>query len=395
MRGGSDSNDGNDGTGVVVKPYTIATNLNCVFTIREIHSRNECTVDLKDGWAGILDAREDSLEDPDEHSAKIRRVEERPRPSLQSLFPSSVFCDGEQRGATAAVTAAVKLQIGMLPYCRRIPLSDFNGSSPRWAELPPRELSMLVLLNNVAQLPLLQELFFDKNKSHWKLAVLVAPDTGSRSEGGVTSGEEVKLVSSIVENCQWTLWRANPIFERYRELLSRPDTDKSLAVDFGCGSGRDSVWLAMRGWRVVGIDCVKKAVARADAFALQHGVDGNARFLHAKLENLFSEAGEGCTSEPPREDGAPSLVEHSASLVVVSRTRVENRFDLIDRLLKKNGLLFYHHFLEGCVHPTEGLLRRNELAEQFNQNYEIIVDAVYEEPNDGRKLSLFAARKIA
>ena len=35
------------------------------------------------------------------------------------------------------------------------------------------------------------------------------------------------------------------------------------ALDIGCGSGRDAVYLAERGWRVTAVDSVDKALASA------------------------------------------------------------------------------------------------------------------------------------
>ena len=46
------------------------------------------------------------------------------------------------------------------------------------------------------------------------------------------------------------------------------------AVDLGCGTGRWSVELAQRGWSVVGVDVVPKAIHAAQRRAQNAGVDG-------------------------------------------------------------------------------------------------------------------------
>ncbi len=45
------------------------------------------------------------------------------------------------------------------------------------------------------------------------------------------------------------------------------------ALDLGCGTGRWSVELAQRGWQVVGVDVVPKAIRAARRRALEAGVD--------------------------------------------------------------------------------------------------------------------------
>ena len=59
------------------------------------------------------------------------------------------------------------------------------------------------------------------------------------------------------------------------------------ALDLGCGSGAHAVALALRGWRVTGVDQVNKALARARKRADEHGADvtfvqGDVTHLDAK-----------------------------------------------------------------------------------------------------------------
>jgi 2-polyprenyl-3-methyl-5-hydroxy-6-metoxy-1,4-benzoquinol methylase len=49
------------------------------------------------------------------------------------------------------------------------------------------------------------------------------------------------------------------------------------ALDLGCGTGQNSIWLATRGWTVTGIDIVPKAIAVAQARAAEAGVDVDFR----------------------------------------------------------------------------------------------------------------------
>ena len=71
-------------------------------------------------------------------------------------------------------------------------------------------------------------------------------------------------------------------------LLDREGTThsgaKGLALDIGCGSGIWSVELAKRGWQVVGIDNVPRAVETARQRAKAGGVD--VRFLEGDVTRL-------------------------------------------------------------------------------------------------------------
>lgn len=90
------------------------------------------------------------------------------------------------------------------------------------------------------------------------------------------------------------------VFERdwsayYNAVVGRPPRDTLLAalarfeaeesttglrfaVDLGCGDGRDTVELLRRGWRVLGIDGNKEAIAR-----LLSRPDINSEYLETKV----------------------------------------------------------------------------------------------------------------
>lgn len=50
------------------------------------------------------------------------------------------------------------------------------------------------------------------------------------------------------------------------------DWPAGTALDLGCGEGGDTVWLALRGWRVTAVDLAANAIARARAAAEAAGV---------------------------------------------------------------------------------------------------------------------------
>jgi 2-polyprenyl-3-methyl-5-hydroxy-6-metoxy-1,4-benzoquinol methylase len=45
------------------------------------------------------------------------------------------------------------------------------------------------------------------------------------------------------------------------------------ALDVACGSGRNAVWLAARGWQVTGVDFSGVALEQARGLAAERGVD--------------------------------------------------------------------------------------------------------------------------
>lgn len=66
------------------------------------------------------------------------------------------------------------------------------------------------------------------------------------------------------------------------------------ALDLGCGTGTDSIYLATRGWNVTGIDMVPQALATARRRATAAGVA--PRFIEADVTRLDdSGAGDGYT----------------------------------------------------------------------------------------------------
>lgn len=59
-----------------------------------------------------------------------------------------------------------------------------------------------------------------------------------------------------------------------RAFLEAPDAPPpASALDLGCGTGADAVYLARRGWTVTAVDVVPKALAAAKERAEQAGVD--------------------------------------------------------------------------------------------------------------------------
>jgi SAM-dependent methyltransferase len=58
------------------------------------------------------------------------------------------------------------------------------------------------------------------------------------------------------------------------------------ALDLGCGTGTNAVYLAQHGWQVIGIDYVGRAIRRARRKARQAGVNTQTRFITGDVTRL-------------------------------------------------------------------------------------------------------------
>jgi SAM-dependent methyltransferase len=83
-------------------------------------------------------------------------------------------------------------------------------------------------------------------------------------------------------------WDGHPLAKSLQELI---EGDGALApgtaLDLGCGTGDNSIYLAKHGWKVTGVDFVAKAVDKARAKAEANKVAVN--FTRADVTRLSSE----------------------------------------------------------------------------------------------------------
>ncbi|HLM03743.1 MAG TPA: methyltransferase domain-containing protein [Blastococcus sp.] len=84
------------------------------------------------------------------------------------------------------------------------------------------------------------------------------------------------------------LWSGRPNAQLVAEAADLPP---GTALDVGCGEGADAIWLAERGWEVLGVDFATTALARAAAHAASAGVGERVRWVHADVTTWTPDEG--------------------------------------------------------------------------------------------------------
>ncbi len=77
-----------------------------------------------------------------------------------------------------------------------------------------------------------------------------------------------------------TQWSGRPNDVLVAETTGLPP---GTALDVGCGTGGDAVWLAEQGWQVTGVDLSRTALQRAAAAAAERGLDGRTTWQQADV----------------------------------------------------------------------------------------------------------------
>ena len=106
------------------------------------------------------------------------------------------------------------------------------------------------------------------------------------------NGRPARLVPAPSEPHPTRLWEPSPALVQFLSpqppLQDDPlgEGEFRSALDLGCGTGRDAVWLALHGWRVTAVDILPDALDRARSLADLHGVTLDLRVLDVARETL-------------------------------------------------------------------------------------------------------------
>jgi SAM-dependent methyltransferase len=123
-------------------------------------------------------------------------------------------------------------------------------------------------------------------------------------------------------------WERRDVAGSWQPLLDGPQAPvPGRALDIGCGSGRDAVYLAKRGWRVTAVDLVDAALAAGRQRADAEGVDVEwVKGDVGQLDRLGLEPGYsllydfGCIqglTDPARRGAAAGLTRLAAPMAML------------------------------------------------------------------------------
>lgn len=189
-----------------------------------------------------------------------------------------------------------------------------------------------------------------------------------------------------------SLWHPAPLLVNALSKISQ-SIPELTALDIGAGSGRDSVFLASKGFVVTAVDRDRALMAKAASLAARH------------LANQPSTTKTGVVNCTVRTFGADItddthfLRSNAAGLLVVVRFLRRSVLNLLWNAILPGGFIVYEHFLEGCERfggPVKAsqMLKSGELRQVFSEarGFTVWHD---EQSNlsDGRPIVRFIARR--
>ncbi len=145
----------------------------------------------------------------------------------------------------------------LTPTDRLDPRHELAPAAPGWVRIPSHELEQRSFELPPRELPL----------KLWPCAVTYAAAAWLRASGRECTVDPAPQIET--REARWRLWRPHAFLE---EAVA--DQTAGRALDLACGVGRESVFLADRGWRVVGVDRLPDALLRAAALERRYVAPG-------------------------------------------------------------------------------------------------------------------------
>src|SRR6266705_6723700 len=112
--------------------------------------------------------------------------------------------------------------------------------------------------------------------SRCRQRVWTPPGDGCRMCHASATGEGgwMLIPYAVMYRLGFAPWERRPVAPTWQRVTEGPGAlPPGRALDVGCGTGRDAVYLAKRGWQVTAVDIVDTAIARARQRAAHEGVE--------------------------------------------------------------------------------------------------------------------------
>jgi len=201
----------------------------------------------------------------------------------------------------------------------------------------PADTAHLIVISNVGEERSLAEEFFSTrnwaNVEHFndEEALWEAAEKCGRLESGPLQGRPPILFDPAPAVVKWVDHMESKLAEQAEE--GAPKT----VLDLGCGSGREVVFLARRGWNAVGVDEFHHALGRMMKLASSHNVEDSVKPVK-------------CSVHPSGTlRGDDSFAQQKYDLVVVVRFLQKEFLPTIASLVRPGGFIVYETFaVEGA-----------------------------------------------
>ncbi len=159
---------------------------------------------------------------------------------------------------------------------------------------------------------------------------LASPVAPARALGWVTAPEWTASAASTIERAPLATLETprTPVDEGLIEVAA--DLPPGKALDLGCGSGQNAIWLAERGWVVTAVDLSAGALAEARGTAAATGVtivwelaDITAWLPASRYDLVVS-----TFALPPRGMGRGRMLDMAAAAVAPGGSILVSEFDV-------------------------------------------------------------------
>lgn len=173
-------------------------------------------------------------------------------------------------------------------------------------------------------------------------------------------------------------WDTGIVPPEVRQLVEEERPTPGRALDLGCGTGTTAVYLATRGWDVVGVDFAPRAIGLARRRAADAGVADRVRFEVADVTRLPGL-------------GAPfDLALDIGCFHAVPDARRRAYMEGVARVLRPGATVLMYEFLRRDGGPG---VREGEIGEVFERDFELVAIDRGEEAGLARPSAWYRLRR--